>query len=1266
MTNSRTITNSTKPRCVVGIGASAGGLEALQQLLTYLPSDTGMAFVIIQHLSPDHKSLLADILGKYTAMPVVEVDDGMPIEGDHIYMIPPKFNLEIEEDVLRLREFDHAKINHPIDIFFRSLANAYESRAVAVILSGTGSDGTNGIKAIREQNGVIIVQSPESCKFDGMPRNAIATGFEDMVLHPDSIAREMAHIAESMGDSENGLQMTDEDLLSQIFSVLKAVTNVNYTFYKQTTILRRIERRMVVTHNRNFSEYVKYLRNNQEEARMLAKEVLIGVTSFFRDPDYFEVLKSNVITHIVRNTPNGEQIRVWVAGCSTGEEAYTIAILFAEVMEELKIRRDIKIFATDLDSDSIAFAGRGVYNDTIIDDISVGRLARFFTRKGNKYIINHDIRRMIVFAQHNVFQDPPFGRLDLISCRNLLIYFQNVLQKNLFAIFHIALKDRGYLFLGRSESVGDYNDIFRVYCASEKIFAHNASGREPSHTKLSYSVQSFTPGLDTTPSETSKNENYDLKYTSGELDTKVLEKLLPATVMIDVQNLLNHTYGDCRDFINIPVGSITLDIFSLIRSDLKIAVSKALKEVRGTDKPVSYDRIPINTDGGQEFITLAASPITDKLGEKTGIIALSFIRGGTPQGVIDSSEHFKIDSAAAERISDLEKELRQSQDNLKHTVTELESVNAELQAANEELMTANEELQSSNEELQSVNEELYTVNSEYQAKVTELGNVNDDMTNFLSTTLVGIMMVDNQLNIRKYTEYIADEFNVAEQDVGRSLRYIAFNFSSIDLMGLSLQVQKSRKAVELTCVSDEGKSYLIRIAPYRSDKYRLQIPVENLQDKYSAEELKNIEGLVLTFVDTTKQIDVNRQITEMRKTLKVTAESNKEKEKFLEHISDDLLAPITEMQEALHECVSDEKLDEDLKSRLDKICVSEAKLRSMIEEIGEANKINSGKAVLNPSAVREISPFRKAAEEIKAVADAANITLESDIIGSENRVIMMDDDSMQLILAGLFANAIRFTAEGGHVKACLKVSYPERGKTKHVYTITDDGCGIREEFRKVMYKPYEQDPECETLIGEAAGEGTGLGLFIVRSLVQLMGGTIECSSRVGEGTEFRLTFDFSLATEEQKKLRFKPGANFLTNVIYGRNVLIAEDNREVAGMLRQVLEENGVHSEITADGKEACEMFRKNGAYHYTAILVDVRVPVLDGVHMSRTVRTLGTADAKSIPIIGITADYSNSVSEACMNAGMNRIVRKNADAEEIIGILAEAIYESERNLSEE
>lgn len=312
---------SVQPTCVVGIGASAGGLEALQQLLTFLPSNTGMAFVIIQHLAPDHKSLLAEILGKYTAMPVMEIKDGMKVKRNHIYMIPPKYDVEITEDVLRLHEYDPKKINHPIDIFLRSLAASYENRSVAVILSGTGSDGTNGIRAIKDQNGVIIVQSPESAKFDGMPRNAIATGFADLVQKPDAIAKEMTHIAVSMRDTSEQLQLSDEDLLSQVFSILKSTTGINYTYYKQTTILRRIERRLVVTHSRNLREYVTYLNNNPDEAKLLAKEVLIGVTSFFRDPEYFDVLKEAVIKQLLKDAPRDKQIRVWVAGCSTGEEA---------------------------------------------------------------------------------------------------------------------------------------------------------------------------------------------------------------------------------------------------------------------------------------------------------------------------------------------------------------------------------------------------------------------------------------------------------------------------------------------------------------------------------------------------------------------------------------------------------------------------------------------------------------------------------------------------------------------------------------------------------------------------------------------------------------------------------------------------------------------------------------------------------------------------------------------------------------------------------
>ena len=331
------INQSRRPVCVVGIGASAGGLEALQQFLTFLPGNTNMAFVVIQHLAPDHKSMLADILGKYTVMPVTQARDGMRVERNHVYMIPPSYNLEIVSDVLRLRAYDHGKINHPIDVFFRSLAAAYENRSVAVILSGTGSDGTNGIRSIKEQNGVIIVQSPESAKFDGMPRNAIATGFVDLVQNPDSIAREMAHISSSMVNGTTRIRPTDEDLMTNVFNVLKNVTNINYTYYKQTTILRRIERRLVITHNRNLQEYVSYLNNNPEEARLLAKEVLIGVTSFFRDADYFDTLKERVIKPMVKDCPAGNQLRVWVAGCSTGEEAYSIAILFKESMEELDV-----------------------------------------------------------------------------------------------------------------------------------------------------------------------------------------------------------------------------------------------------------------------------------------------------------------------------------------------------------------------------------------------------------------------------------------------------------------------------------------------------------------------------------------------------------------------------------------------------------------------------------------------------------------------------------------------------------------------------------------------------------------------------------------------------------------------------------------------------------------------------------------------------------------------------------------------------------------
>ncbi len=1228
-----------QPVGIVGIGASAGGLEALQQFLTFLPSNTGMAFVIIQRLAPNHKSLLADILKKYSAMPVSEIKDGMQIARNHIYTIPPKYNVEIHSDILRLSIHDYEKINHPIDVFFRSLADEYENRSVAVILSGTGSDGTNGIRSIKEQNGMIIVQSPESAKFDGMPRNAIATGFVDLIQKPDAIAKEMTHISKALVDASSKFQLSDEDLLSQVFSILRNVTNINYAYYKQTTILRRIERRMVVTHNRNLQEYVTYLNNNPEEAKLLAKEVLIGVTSFFRDPDYFEVLKDKVIKHLLRESTQEKELRIWVAGCSTGEEAYSVAILFAEAMEELNLRRDVKIFATDLDSDSITTAIRGMYGDNIIEDVSVPRLSKYFTRKGNKYIIRHDIRKMIIFAQHNVFQDPPFGKLDLICCRNVLIYFQTVLQRNLFAIFHMALSDHGYLFLGHSESVMDYDDVFRVFSANEKIFIHNASGVAPAHEHFSYSLQnvesSFEPILDF-----ESIDDNEIKYKNSDLDTSVLEALLPATVLVNEKNELIRSYGDCSEYLFVPTGEATHDIFSMIRDDLKIALSSALRDSRRENERIFYDKVPVSFRSGPEYISITAQPIRDARGQQTNYHSVSFLKNHE-QTLTGDFREYQVDKAASQQISDLEHELKLKKESLRQTVTELESVNAELQAANEELLTANEELQSSNEELQSVNEELYTVNSEYQAKVTELASLNDDMANFLSTTLVGILMVDRELNIRRFTEYIASEFNVVEHDVGRSLRYVSYNFATIDLLELSRQVLKTMEPIEEHCASVSGKTYLIRIVPYRANEESVFFTEDTRKTP------KSLQGLVITFIDTTKQIDDQEQIEEMAAALREAVRTGQEKETFLSQMSHDMRTPMTAISGLVDITLDKPNLDPDVRTNLEKVKMSSNYMLSLIEEILETSRINAGKVVTVSNAVREDSVIASVTTIIREQAKHAGLTFEYDIRGCEKRYVMMDEKHVERALLNILTNSLRFTPSGGKITFTASVVY-RNNRADYLYIIRDNGIGISEEFQQRMYQPFEQ-------VDERAGvrDGTGLGLFICKNLIEMMGGSISCFSKIGDGTEFTVQMSYPIATEEQIETHIQQLDTYEERVLYGKNILVAEDNIINAEVIIEILNEKGIHSELARDGQEAIELFETQGAYHFQAILMDLMMPVKNGIEASKEIRSLPQEDAESIPIVALSADVTEEAKSRVHNAGMNMLISKPIDRNKLFSFLA-------------
>lgn len=828
-------TQTTAP-LIIGIGASAGGVEALQQLFDCLPNNSGLSFVVIQHLSPDYKSLMVDILGKHTGMTVLQATDQMPVEPDMVYLIPPKKFMTIEQGKLMLSDYAPGTLNHPIDVFFASLAEEKKEHAIVTVLSGTGSDGTNGIKVVKEHGGLVIAQEPETAKFDGMPRSVIQTGLADFVLSPEDIAHEILNFSTTPlllrtprtdGPADEDILFSEEETLSHIYTILKNASGIDFTYYKRSTILRRIERRMLVTHSATLGEFARLLGDNSDEVNTLIKEILIGVTNFFRDAPFFEKLKYNAIYKIVERAGETDPIRVWCAGCSTGEEAYSIAILFQEVLEELQVIRDVKIFATDVDSRAIEQAGKGTYSENIIDDVTPDRLTRFFTKQNDQYLISKQIRRMIVFAPHNMFSDPPFGKLDMISCRNVMIYFQPVLRRGLFAIFHSALKNNGYLFLGKSETASEYTNLFKAVCGPEKIYIHKGEGKVEDLTPPAFNIPSIQAISLKSPLSVSNPQEENAQEA---VYTKFLETFLPASVVLDQENSVLHFFGNYAEYFSLAPGKATLNFFSMINKDLSLVTATALSRCRNEKTPVTYTDIAVDCPSGRKVINLLVQPIPANAGEESTLTAVLFLENKVPEvgGIV---EKYDIDATAARRIADLEREFQVSQSDLRATIQRLETVNGELQAANEELLTANEELQSSTEELQSVNEELYTVNTEHQLKLDELTMMTNDLSNFLSSTMIGILFVDSNLNIRKFTEYVGREFQLMDHDIGRPIQIFAHSFPDEEIETDAKTVLKELVSIDREVTAMNGRCYTLRIAPYRT--------TEN-----------SIRGLVITIIDS--------------------------------------------------------------------------------------------------------------------------------------------------------------------------------------------------------------------------------------------------------------------------------------------------------------------------------------------------------------------------------------------------------------------------------
>ncbi|BFM08530.1 CheR family methyltransferase [Halioxenophilus aromaticivorans] len=828
---------SDKPKYVVAIGTSAGGLEAMMEFFSNLPNNTGAAYIIIQHLSPDFKSLLPEILSNATDMPVITVGDGMILQPDKVYATPPRTSLMLAEGKLILNEqINDGQLHLPIDSCFRSLAEEQNHKSICVVLSGTGSDGSRGVRSVKEVGGLVAVQDPESAKFDGMPKSAINTGFADWVLTPKEIALRLTeffnHPLAAGGASSIQQAIANEDTtLEKIFAAIKGHSSLDFSQYKASTIARRIERRISINQLSSLEEYHDLLLKSPRELQRLSKEMLIGVTSFFRDSEAFEILRSQIIPQLAKAAvKEKDSLRVWTPGCSSGEEAYSMAMLIAEYTKQNNLNLDAKVFATDIDQDAITRASAGRYSKETIQDIPEHLIQTYFTEHEDYYEIDTEIRKKVIFATHNLIEDPPFSNIDLVSCRNVLIYFQHGAQKKVLSSLFFALRKEGVLFLGSSESLGILSNHFETVDERSKIYRKVSNQRIPlgdrkSLDKLHPATAYAMPSLPFNTMMGSRSHRQGPQNHFSAVQERLINDYAPPTIVVNEIFDAIHVYGNVSEYINgFTPGKITNNAKDIVVPDLRVAVSTALFRCEQESEDIYYKDVTFKDSTGEtKTIDLSIVNIfPSEISHSPRFMVLQFIN----KKVIETQDNsptaitFDVSKQSQQRIQDLEKELLRKQEHLQVTVEELETTNEELQSANEELMSANEELQSTNEELQSVNEELYTVNSEYQEKIIQLTQAHSDLDSVINATDIGIIFLDRELTIRKYTPTARDYINLRFEDVNRPFHHISHELNYDEFLSDIAFVLSNNQPKEKEISSKTDQSLLVRIIPYTNNDTR--------------------------------------------------------------------------------------------------------------------------------------------------------------------------------------------------------------------------------------------------------------------------------------------------------------------------------------------------------------------------------------------------------------------------------------------------------------
>lgn len=1140
------------PFFVVAIGASAGGVEAIGHLLEHLPPDTGAAFIVVLHLDPDQESRLAEVLAHRTPMPVVQITDRMQIEPDRVHVIAPNASLAVEGIRLRLTHPTlPPALRRPVDELFQSLAAAAGSRAVAVVMSGTGTNGSAGLAGIKAGDGVIFAQEPSTAAFDGMAKSAMETGLVDQVLEPEALAAAIADYVAARPVAADDAQSIEQAQFKELLELLRGHSHIDLQNYRRPTLARRINRRMSLRGLRQPAEYLELLRRDPGERDSLANDMMISVTGFFRDPEAWETLREKVIAPLAQSREDGDEIRCWATACSTGEEAYTLAILLTEGLEAAATRNvDVKIFATDLSAAAIARARAGSYADGISIQMAPERLQRFFDRQGDRYRIKKAIREKVTFAPHNLLADPPFSRLDIATCRNVLIYLEPTVQRRVLRMLHFALKPKGVLMLGSSESTRRDGGFFEPIDAKHRIY------RRVGHARHDFSTfplgRSAARDLPLHGTGAARSAEHDV----ASIARQALANLTTAAALLDARRRVLYFHGDTDRYLTNPRGKADLDIYGMARPGLEVPIRTAISRARSAGGTASAEAA-IAHRGERIRVRVTATPL-----DGDDLLLLSF-RQQAPADVphADVAAKQRIAVADDRGSNALREELRQSHLELAHTVADLEKSNEGLIASNEEVLSINEELQSTNEELetskeelQSLNEELATVNTQLQSKVEELERTSNNLANLLKSSDIATLFLSRDMKVKWFTPAVGRLFNLIDSDVGRPITDLAQKLVDGDITQDCREVLKTLVPLRTECRDTDGRWYLRRTTPYRTSD-------------------DSIEGVVVTFVDIshTKEAEQEAQRAAM-----AAHEATAAKDEFLARLSHELRTPLQPALLGVSGFAGRDDLPRDVSETLEAVRRNiEIEIR-LIDDLLDLTRAGYGRLHLRREHVDVLDLLNDSVRLCRDLSAAKHQSVSVEGTAGEC-CVSGDRVRLRQVVWNLLRNAARFT--GDHGRIALRC---ERHGNRVLIEIEDDGVGISADRLPHIFDTFERSKESVS--------GLGLGLSIARSLVEAHDGWIEAVSEgPGRGSTFRVWLPAAASPPPETAAGQPATAGEDPDFsLAGLYILLIEDHADSARVLASLLRAAGTRTRTATTLQQALQAVRDD---HFDVIISDLSLP---------------------------------------------------------------------------